>query len=261
MSSVNEVMETFGSQIAEASRRKWHEADSETQVTVLSAGTGVSVPPPRALVVLGSLVTSGDVLGWLRVAAKARARLDRDLLVEWMGVVAMVIGETLQMPMSVELTADQAIRAVPEETWQVMFSFQVTGQSIAGEAMLWIGGEVWDRCSAVLGGASSASEDTPGDNDEPWELLDGGAGGTGLQLLLDVPLMVSVELGSTERPLRDILQLAPGKVIQLNRTAGEPVDVLVNGRPVARAEVVVVDETYGVRITEIVTEGLEGIEG
>jgi flagellar motor switch protein FliN len=81
------------------------------------------------------------------------------------------------------------------------------------------------------------------------------AGEGNLQLLLDVPLEVTVELGRTERQIRDILALAPGTVIELDRLAGEPVDVLVNGRPIARGEVVVIDENFGIRITDIVAPG------
>lgn len=74
-----------------------------------------------------------------------------------------------------------------------------------------------------------------------------------IDLLLDVPLALTVELGRTERPIREILALAPGSVVELERLAGEPVDVLVNGKLIARGEVVVVDENFGVRITEIVS--------
>lgn len=72
-----------------------------------------------------------------------------------------------------------------------------------------------------------------------------------LRLLADVPLELSVQLGRARLPLRELLALAPGSVLELDRTAGEPVDVLVNGRLIARGEVVVVDGDFGVRISEI----------
>ncbi len=75
----------------------------------------------------------------------------------------------------------------------------------------------------------------------------------GLELLLDIPLPVTVELGRARLAIREILQLGPGSVIPLDRLAGEPVDVLVSGTLVARGEVVVVDENFGIRISEIVT--------
>lgn len=73
----------------------------------------------------------------------------------------------------------------------------------------------------------------------------------GLELLADVDLVVSVELGRTRLALRDVLRLVTGSVLELNRAASAPVDVLVNGSPVARGEVVVVDDELGVRITEL----------
>jgi len=76
---------------------------------------------------------------------------------------------------------------------------------------------------------------------------------TNLDLILDVPLQLTVELGRARRQVRDILNLGPGSVIELNKLAGENVDVLVNGKLIARGEVVVIDENFGVRITEIVS--------
>lgn len=82
-----------------------------------------------------------------------------------------------------------------------------------------------------------------------------GAGAPGaprdLRLLADVSLELSVQLGRVRLPLRDLLALTPGSVLELDRTAGEPVDVLVNGRLIARGEVVVVDGDFAVRISEI----------
>lgn len=74
-----------------------------------------------------------------------------------------------------------------------------------------------------------------------------------IDLILDVNLKVTVELGRTSLPIAEILQLGPGAVIELDKLAGEPVDVLVNGKLVAKAEVVVIDENFGVRITEIIS--------
>ncbi|BDG59364.1 flagellar motor switch protein FliN [Caldinitratiruptor microaerophilus] len=74
-----------------------------------------------------------------------------------------------------------------------------------------------------------------------------------LDLLLDVTLQVTVELGRTTKQIRDVLELGPGAVIELEKLAGEPVDVLVNGKRIARGEVVVVDEHFAVRITDIVS--------
>ena len=74
-----------------------------------------------------------------------------------------------------------------------------------------------------------------------------------IDLILDVNLEVTVELGRARKPISEILQLGPGAVIELDKLAGEPVDVLVNGKLVAHGEVVVIDENFGVRITEILS--------
>ncbi len=81
--------------------------------------------------------------------------------------------------------------------------------------------------------------------------------GTSITVLYDVEMTLTAELGRTRLPLRQVLDLAPGAVLELDRTAGSPADVMVNGRLIARGEVVVVDEDYGLRITEIVA-GSEG---
>ncbi|WP_421384603.1 flagellar motor switch phosphatase FliY [Bacillus salacetis] len=75
-----------------------------------------------------------------------------------------------------------------------------------------------------------------------------------LDMLLDIPLNVTVELGRTNRSVKDILELSSGSIIELDKLAGEPVDVLVNSRLIAKGEVVVIDENFGVRITDIVSQ-------
>lgn len=75
-----------------------------------------------------------------------------------------------------------------------------------------------------------------------------------LNMLLDIPLQVTVELGRTNRSVRDILELSSGSIIELDKLAGEPVDILVNSQLMAKGEVVVIDENFGVRITDIVSQ-------
>lgn len=74
----------------------------------------------------------------------------------------------------------------------------------------------------------------------------------GLGLLLDVPLRVSIELGRVSMTLQQVLALGRGSIVELDRLAGEPVDILVNDKPIGRGEVVVVDEYFGVKITELI---------
>ena len=73
----------------------------------------------------------------------------------------------------------------------------------------------------------------------------------GLERLRDVPVELTCEIGRTAMTIGEALALAPGSIVSLNRLAGEPVDLLVNGKPIARGEVVVIDEEFGLRITEI----------
>lgn len=75
--------------------------------------------------------------------------------------------------------------------------------------------------------------------------------GNNLELLMDVPLQVTVELGRTNKMVKEVLALGPGSVLELDKLAGEPVDILVNEKPIAKGEVVVIDENFGIRVTEI----------
>lgn len=73
-----------------------------------------------------------------------------------------------------------------------------------------------------------------------------------ISMIMDVPLQVTVELGRTHKLIKDILEFGPGSIVELDKLAGEPVDILVNGKPIAKGEVVVIDESFGVRITDII---------
>lgn len=82
---------------------------------------------------------------------------------------------------------------------------------------------------------------------------DGDAAGNSLDMLMDIRLPITVELGRTQMLVRDILDFGPGTVIELDKLAGDPVDVLVNGKIVAQGEVVVADDHFGVRITTLLS--------
>ncbi len=87
----------------------------------------------------------------------------------------------------------------------------------------------------------------------------GAKGEMNLNLILDVAVTIALEVGRARMPVRELLQLAPGAIVELDRLAGEPLDVLVNGVRIARGEVVVVNEKFGIRLTEVVsaTERME----
>jgi flagellar motor switch protein FliN/FliY len=74
-----------------------------------------------------------------------------------------------------------------------------------------------------------------------------------IRLLMDVPLQITVELGQATRTIRELLEIGQGSILHLSRHAGEPVDVLVNGQAIAKGEVVVIDENFGIRVTEVVS--------
>jgi len=78
-----------------------------------------------------------------------------------------------------------------------------------------------------------------------------------LDVLLDVPVNLSVELGSCQMPMRDVLELNTGSVVQLEKVADAPVELFVNRKLVARGEVVVVEEHFGIKITELVSSGMK----
>jgi len=85
----------------------------------------------------------------------------------------------------------------------------------------------------------------------PVKTASGGA--QDIQMVLDIPVQLSVELGRTRVPIKYILQLAQGSIVELDALAGEPMDVLVNGYLIAQGEVVVVNDKFGIRLTDIVT--------
>jgi flagellar motor switch protein FliN/FliY len=75
-----------------------------------------------------------------------------------------------------------------------------------------------------------------------------------LEMLLDIPLKITVELGKTKRTIKDILELSQGSIVELDKLAGEPVDILVNGKLIAEGEVIVIEENFGVRVTDIISQ-------
>ncbi len=98
-----------------------------------------------------------------------------------------------------------------------------------------------------------AGDDVDGDMDDEVESKVSGSETKSLDLILDIPLTVTVELGRSKMLINDLLQLGQGSVIELTKLVGEPLEVLVNQKLVARGEVVVVNEKFGVRLTDIVS--------
>lgn len=99
----------------------------------------------------------------------------------------------------------------------------------------------------------SAPMEEFGENSGIQELGDGPA--PDLDVILDIPVTISMEVGNTQVPIRNLLQLNQGSVIELDRLAGEPLDVLVNGTLIAHGEVVMVNEKFGIRLTDVISPG------
>jgi len=106
--------------------------------------------------------------------------------------------------------------------------------------------------AAHLGGQQPTIQPASFSNFESYSLQDSES--KNLNLLLDIPLQVTVELGRTRRSVQEILELSAGSIIELDKLAGEPVDILVNNRLIAQGEVVVIDENFGVRVTDIISQ-------
>jgi flagellar motor switch protein FliN/FliY len=114
--------------------------------------------------------------------------------------------------------------------------------------------------SESQGGAAATEVTGPAERVAPASFASlqpsaGGAGGAvnDINMILDIPVQLTVELGRTKIPIKHILQLAQGSVVELEALAGEPMDVLVNGFLIAQGEVVVVNDKFGIRLTDIVT--------
>ncbi len=107
-----------------------------------------------------------------------------------------------------------------------------------------------ESINAVLSGEAGAAVDKPAE--QPEEKAASVTGNSAINLLMDVNLLFTVELGRTQMPIKHVLELQKGSVVELDRVAGEPVDVFVNEHLMARGEVVVVDDKFGVRITELI---------
>lgn len=197
------------------------EAPAADAVAVVAGFTG-STSGTVGVVVDASLVVAleGSPLGALDVADAVRPALE--------AAVAAVGPAVLDAPRTTtaaELLSDADVELVPLRA--------ATG--VAG----WLG----LRVRPVSLGA------VPGQR--------GSLASHGLDLLGDVEMAVTVEIGRTRMTVKELLQLTPGAVVELDRAAGSPADLLVNGRLIARGEIVVVDEDYGIRVTEIVPGATE----
>ena len=135
------------------------------------------------------------------------------------------------------------LAAQPERLW--LAQAEATGpDGFRAGFMLTVGSELAREIVTI-----AAESDGP----EPAQSARPEHAPSGIDLILDVPLPVAVELGRARMQIQDVLKLAPGSIVELDKSAGDPVDILINGRPIAKGEVVVIDENFGVRLTSIIT--------
>jgi flagellar motor switch protein FliN len=199
------------------------------------AGPGVPLPEGAAAVVTGFRGTRGGtavvVVGAdLQAAVAAAEGID----------LAAAVGPAID-------AVAQAAGPAVADTAQVVPGAQALTSLPAGAAVV----PLLDDSGAVLAVVALALDERAGATGAvPAPRA---AGGGALNLLRDVEMAVTVELGRTRMTVKDLLSLTPGTVVELDRAAGAPADLLVNGRLIARGEVVVVDEDYGIRIVEIVS--------
>jgi flagellar motor switch protein FliN/FliY len=116
----------------------------------------------------------------------------------------------------------------------------------------------WAAAMAEAKGAEGGTALATSESPAPFASFGAGGGtapaaGNDINMILDIPVQLTVELGRTKIPIKHILQLAQGSVVELETLAGEPMDVLVNGYLIAQGEVVVVNDKFGIRLTDIVT--------
>ena len=111
----------------------------------------------------------------------------------------------------------------------------------------------WEAALAAQADEESAAAQTP-DLEQLTEDAQGQQDNVDLEMILDIPVTISMEIGRTQISIRNLLKLNQGSVVELDRLAGEPLDVLVNGTLIAHGEVVVVNEKFGIRLTDVITQ-------
>jgi flagellar motor switch protein FliN/FliY len=160
-----------------------------------------------------------------------------------------------------ELSEDDKLAAEWESA--MADSGDTDGESDSGDS----GGDRNDEWAAAMKEAGESEQGAGGNENNnvrtaPMEEFPEGsriARGSGpapdLDVILDIPVSISMEVGNTQIPIRNLLQLNQGSVIELDRLAGEPLDVLVNGTLIAHGEVVMVNEKFGIRLTDVISPG------
>jgi len=138
--------------------------------------------------------------------------------------------------------ADKPDQNGGEDSWAAAMAEQLTE-----------GDNPWAEALAEQESAESGARSAGDEVFKPLEQGAASAAARDLEMVMDIPVRLSVELGRTRITIKQLLELAQGSVIELDGLAGEPMDILINGYLIAQGEVVVVEDRYGIRITEIIT--------
>ncbi|SDI94054.1 flagellar motor switch phosphatase FliY [Natribacillus halophilus] len=210
---------------------------------------------------MGSSSTSLSTIFNLRVSISPPA-IDMLDMLEESGTDYMPQASTL-IKISFHLRVGDMIDSAIMQLVSVSFAKEMVAQLLAPsgdeDESAEPDGEALDTQPGVKNREESAKPETSERNVQPVAFHDFDDVGLpptqsqNLDMLMDIPLDVTVELGRTRRSIKDILQFTQGSIIELDKLAGEPVDILVNQRLVAKGEVVVIDENFGVRVTDIVS--------
>ena len=225
------------------------------------------VVPEDAAMALAGVVMEGGAPDEFDESAVAEMRPVMEAMVEGL---CMAVGNARND--SVVATGLQFRYGVPTPTDNFLRYDEVvqTNVGISGSGIntiiIWLADP--ETIASILGveveGAASGSQEASIESASPFESVSApvaapsypsrpAAEDNSLELLMDIPLEISVELGRVKMQVRDVVELGAGSIVEIDKAAGEPVDVLVNGRLVARGEVVVIEDNFGVRITEILT--------
>ena len=221
------------------------------------AFSGLAAGVEDGAVVGAASIAIGGEQGWVRAALQPGAAApggdgDAQAVAAWLEGIGAAVGRLLGGPTTLrpaETAGEGGTPDVPAGTPVLGYAVR-TGRG-AVQAWCWLDEGILARCLEAL---ASGAEEAPPPRPDPFPPLpeaEPPASGRSLDVLLDVPVQVAVELGRAERQIRDVLALVPGSVVELDRLAGDPLDLLVNGRRIARGEAVVVDERFALRITEI----------
>ncbi|MBZ0333956.1 hypothetical protein MARI_16350 [Marinobacter sp. JH2] len=150
-----------------------------------------------------------------------------------------------------ELTEDEKLAA----EWEAAMGESGDTNTEESTEDAWAGAMAEAEGSASEGTAEQQVRAAPMEEFSEDSGSEGGVGSPDMDVILDIPVTISMEVGNTQIPIRNLLQLNQGSVIELDRLAGEPLDVLVNGTLIAHGEVVMVNEKFGIRLTDVISPG------